>query len=386
MNRSQLRAAAAAAASALVLAACGGTDDGATVRDIDGAGAASASGSGSGSASASGHGSASGSGVASGSAAASGVLGGYEPVSDVEPHAQVVLDVCAINDALPGDGDPDYDAVRAAYAEGGNSTNSDGSARTLQGFATGDRDEPLWNTAADHFGTDTFLDDFVIAAIDGTGLFEGESDGVRRQAIQKGIQNHIMMMWAFHELDAAAAKVEAGEIDPASGAPHNVDEAWAFYHGAEPGCAPFATATKRGEDFGTGEAVNGALLAATEDLRDAAVAGDAEAYASAYDAFVSQALVPYVQATIKYAVVVGEDLAAGDAEAARVHQAEGYSFWRVLAPYVAEVDTAAADDVDAVLDLANEPAEDGGERVRATLEAVYADLGITVEQVGEFQG
>ncbi|MBW3659653.1 MAG: FEA1-related lipoprotein, partial [Actinobacteria bacterium] len=342
MYRTKLRAAAAVAASTLVLTACGGSDDGATVRNIDGTGGGSASASGSASGSSSGSGSASASGVASGESAPSGGLGGYEPVSDVEAHAQVVNDVCAISDALPGDGEPDYDAARAAYSEGGSSENSDGSARTLQGFATGDRDEPLWNTAVDHFGDQTFLDDFVTEALDGTGTFAGESDAVRRQAITKGTQNHVLMMWAFHELDAAAAKLEAGETDPAEGAPHNVDEVWAFYHGASPDCAPYATASKRGEDFGTGESVNEALLAATEDMRDAAVDGDADAFRTAYDEWVGQSLVPYVQATIKYAVVVGEDLDGGDAEAARTHQAEGLAFWRVLAPYVAEIDPAVA--------------------------------------------
>jgi hypothetical protein len=396
MHPSRLRLAASATALALTLAACGDSDDGASVRELDGEGAASASGSasgsGSGSASGSGSGSASGShtGSASGSASAtasgtSATLGGYTPVSDVDAHSQVVLDVCEINEALPSDGAVDAEAVRRAYAEGGNSLSGDGSARTLQGFATGERDEPLWNTAEDHFGSSTFLDDFVGAAIDGTGTFADEPDGVRRQAIQKGTQNHIMMMWVFHELDAAAEKVAAGETDPEAGAPHNVDEAWAFYHGAEPSCAPFATASKRGENFGTGESVNQALLAAAEDLRDAAVDGDQAAFDAAYDTFVAQALVPYVQAAVRYAQLTADDLAGGDSETARVHQAEGLAFWRVVAPYVAAVDAAAADEVDAVFDLANDPAGDGGDTVRTALEGTYDGLGITAEQVGTLQ-
>ncbi|MEX2620685.1 MAG: FEA1-related lipoprotein [Egibacteraceae bacterium] len=316
---------------------------------------------------------------------ASGELGGYEPVSDVDAHARLVLDMCEVNEALPGDGELDDEAVRAAYTEGGSSQRGDGSNRTLQGAATGGHDEPLWNRYAEHFGSDTFADDFVTAALEGTGEFDGEPDGVRRQGIQKGIQNQVLMAHVFHELDAAAAKVQAGETDAAEGAPHNVDEAWAFYHGADPNCAPYATASKRGEDFGTGEAVNESLLAATERMRDAAGEGDQAAFEEAYDEFVSTALVTYVQATIKYGQVMGEDLAGGDQEAARVHQAEGYAFWRVLAPFIAEADAAAAEEIDAVLALTAEPTEGEGDAIRAALEGVYADLGIDEEQVGEFQ-
>ena len=61
-----------------------------------------------------------------------------------------------------------------------------------------------------------------------------------------------MVAWALHEVVAAINKAADGNFDPASGAPHNWDEGWAFYHGADPGCGPFATADKRGGNFGTG--------------------------------------------------------------------------------------------------------------------------------------
>lgn len=368
----------AALVAALILSACG-SDEGASVRNLDaeGTGTGTASGSASGSASASASGPADGS--------TSGDLGGYEPVSDVEAHSRLVLDVCEVNEALPGEGEVDDGAARAAYAEGGNSQDGDGSNRTLKDAATSERDEPIWNRYADYFGSETFADDFVTAALEGTGEFDGEPDGVRRQGIQKGIQNHVLMAHVYHEIDAAAAKVEAGETDAADGAPHNVDEAWAFYHGADPECAPYATASKRGDDFATGEAVNESLLVATEAMRDAAQEGDQDAFGQAYDEFVSTSLVPYVQAAIKYAAVMGEDISDGDHDAARVHQAEGYAFWRVLAPFVAEADSAAAEEIDGLLALSAEPTEDAGEAVRAALEGVYADLGIDARQVGERQ-
>lgn len=385
MHRSISTLAAPLAAAALLLSGCG-SDDGATVRNLDPEGSGSGTASGSASASGSVSGSASGSISGPTGGAASGPLGGYEPASDVEAHAALVLDVCDVNAALPGDGPMDYDAVRAAYEEGGHSQQGDGANRTLQGAAAAERDEPLWNAYADYFGSQTFADDFVTGALDGAGDFEGESDGVRRQALQKGIQNHVVMAYVFHELDAAAAKVEAGETDAADGAPHNVDEAWAFYHGADPSCAPYATASSRGGDFGTGEAVNEALLDATERMRDAALDGDRAAFQSAYDEFVTTALVPYLQATIKYAQVMGEDLAGGDEEAARVHQAEGYAFWRVVAPFVADADEQAATEVEDVLTLSASPSEGAGATVREALDGVLDELGVDAARIGEYQG
>ncbi len=280
----------------------------------------------------------------------------------------------------------DFEAAAAAYADGGNSTSGDGSARTLSGFATGDHaGEPRWDAYVDRLG-DGWLDDFVTSALEGTDAFEGEGDAVRRQGVQKGAMNQVMIAWMFHEVDAAAQKLEAGDTDPASGAPHNVDEGWAFYHGAEPDCAPYATADKRGADFGTGTAVNDALLAAFEQARDASVDGDTEAYAAASDEIERQVLITYLQATSKYATSVTADLEAGDDETARVHQAEGWAFWRVAEPFVAEVDQAAADTIGSVLELGSAPDPESASTVTPAVEGVLEDLGISQGEFGSYEG
>ena len=286
-------------------------DDGGSVSTIgDSSGSASGSASGSGSASAS----------ASGmvSEEESAAFGGFSPVSDVDAHAKVSLDVCDINDLLPGDGSEiDWAGITTIYEEGGNSPSGD-EFRTLAGNATADRDEPLWNLYAERLGPN-WLDSLTRAALDGTQLLDGEDDLVRRQVAQKTIKDANLVAWAFHELDAARAEIEVGELDPASGAPLKVDEIWAFQHGEEPGCAPYGTAISRGEDFGTGTAAADRALAAVEDLQQAAIDGDLEAYDAAYDEYVTATAIPYLQATIKYAQNVSDDLAADDAEAARLH-------------------------------------------------------------------
>ena len=99
-----------------------------------------------------------------------------------------------------------------------------------------------------------------------------------------------------------------------------------------------------------------------------------------------QLTVTYVQAAIRYAHVMDGDLEAGDAGAARVHQAEGWAFYRVIEPLVAGVDAEAAATIASYYDLSAGPPRAGaGAAVQAALESVYAGLGITAGQVGQLQ-
>lgn len=311
--------------------------------------------------------------------------GGYEYASDVSSHRLVVEDICEINSELDADS-IDFDSVAAIYVDGMHSVNSDGSVRTLAGFASApDR----MHGFDEHYDSDTPIDDFVVAAIEGTGGFEGESDAVRRQGVQKGIQNQTMIAWVIHELNAALAKAGDGSFDAEEGAPHNWDEAWAFYHGSAAQCGPFATADKRGADFGTladdGETslANEAILAAMNEGREALLAEDADGAEDAADEVLRQVVIIYSQATIKYAALVPEDLEAGDADTARVHQAEGYAFFRVVEPILADAG-ADVDAVEAVLSLENEPGVNGGvDEVRSALQPAFDTLGISDEDIGQ---
>lgn len=316
-----------------------------------------------------------------GDEAASGTMGGFTPVSDVDAHSKVVEDVCAINGLLDAES-IDWDAVRTVYQEGGASVNSDGSVRTIAGFATSERDEAIWNDYVAHFDDPTWIDTFTMSAIDGTGAFAGEADLVRRQGTQKGIQNQVMIAWMLHELIAAQEKVVAGETDPAEGAPHNVDEAWAFYHGTSPDCGPYATANSRGDNYGNGTEVNDALLEHVTAIQAAAVAGDADAYQTHLDETINQIMVTYVQATQRYASKVNDSMTAGDEDTARIEQAEGWAFYKVIEPMVAAADPDVADTVSSFYDLSSPPQAGQADAVRSALESVYADLGITAEMVG----
>lgn len=388
MNRissksNRMRLLAAACVLGLVAAGCG-TDDGATVTNL-GEGSESGAASGSGSGSGSGSASASGPGDEGGDPSETTPGdGGYEYASDVNSHRLISVDICSINDGLPSDAEIDFDAIAAIYRDGENSVNSDGSVRTIGGFASRDDRNP---ELQEFFGTTTPLDDFVTSALAGTGAFEGEADLVRRQGVQKGIQNQVMVAWTIHEFNTALSKAAEGDLEPAGGAPHNWDEAWAFYHGAEPGCSPFATANSRAGNFGT-EGVDGETAQANEiilqsmiDGRDALLAEDVEGAEAAAQEAIRALAITYSQATLRYAQIVEDDLAEGDGEAARIHQAEGWAFSRVMAPVLSDAG-ADFDAIDGVYNLEGEPTAGGFAVIETALQPAWDTLGITAADIG----
>ena len=266
--------------------------------------------------------------------------GGYEYASNVDNHRMLMGDVCDIKDLS---GAYDWDGVKDIYENGEHAEMSDGSYRTLMGFA----DASGKNHAYDAFyGADGSWNDFVSAAIDGAGPFADESDTVRDQATEKGIQNGVMTAYAIHELNAAIIKAEAGNWGP-DDAQHAWDEGWAFYHGPDDsdhdyaGCGPYATADKRAGNFGTANsggtaATNVATLAAMNAGLTAMQNEDMQGLVDARDEILKNIVIVYSQASVRYASKMTDDLAAGDTSDYDKHQAEGHSFYRVIEAYVAE--------------------------------------------------
>ena len=369
------------AAASMLAAACGSDDGEATRGEVteigggDDAGSGSASGSGSGSSSAP--------ASDSGDSDPTDGDGGYDYASDVSSHRLVVADICGIGDLLDAG---DFAGVETIYREGVNSVNSDGSVRSIGGFASrDDRNHGL----DEYYGTPTPLDEFITDALNGTGLFEGTSDAVRAQAVEKGMQNQVMVAWVIHELNSAIAKAEEGSFDIAEGAVHNWDEGWAFYHGAEAGCSPYATGDKRAANFGTvgadgetalaNEAILGAMISGRDALLDEDLAG---AEAAAGEAIRGLVII-YSQASIRYATLVEGDMAEGDTTKAEEHRAEGLAFFRVIEAIVAG-NGADIDAINSVYDFSVEPgANGGGAEVRAALAPAWDALGITDADIGE---
>lgn len=316
--------------------------------------------------------------------AVSGGLGGYDPVSGVENHSMVSLDIADINAVLSAS-PIDWDEVKRVYESGEHSKSGEGN-RTLAGFARSEgRSEPIWNDYTAYYGDPVWLDTFVLSAIEGTGSFAGAADGVRIQATQKGVQNQVMVAWAIHEMVAAMAKAADGNFDLANGAPHNWDEAWAFYHGVDPVNSPYSTADKRGGNFGMGDATNVAILAAMQAGQVALADGDAAGAQAAMDNVIKQLRITYTQATIRYASLITADLDAGDEAKAREHQAEGGAFYRVIEPMVAGVDTDVANSIAAAYEIGRPLDANAAARVASEISKVYAAWGVTNADIGTLQ-
>lgn len=237
---------------------------------------------------------------------------GYAPVSDVDAHAAIGLDAREIRSLMEpatSGGTVDWAAVNVLFTEGKSSKKGDGGLRTLAGLAP---DDPVTAVVAE--------------AIGGTGSSAG-LDAVRRQTVDKGM-TVLLERKVLAELAAAAAKVAEGDVGPAEGAPHNVDEAWAFYTAG--GNGPVATAVKRAGDFGRAGTVHEAVVTGLAAAQEAAVAGDPAALAEA-TGDVEEALdYVFYLATFKY-LDTGND---------PVKRAEGKTFYLGIRP---ELATAAPD-------------------------------------------
>jgi hypothetical protein len=314
---------------------------------------------------------------------ASKALGGYQPVSDVSQHARMSVDVCEINTLL--DARPiDFAAIGVIYRLGRHSTEANGMMRTFRQFASGDRSsEDLLSRYQRHLGSG-WLHSFASAAIEGTGPFDGEPDLVRRQGVQKALRDQVLVAWTFHELDAAVDKATRDNFARDTGAPHNWDEARAYYHGEKPECAPYATAEERGLQFGTGSAINQGILAAMLRGLNALQASNAAGAVRARDELVRYVTITYIQSSIKYASDMDAALAQGKPDDARIWQAEGWAYFRVIEPLVFEVSPDAAQAVTSVFELGTKPTPGAGARVARALAEAYNPLKIHASEIGRY--
>lgn len=312
----------------------------------------------------------------------SGALGGYEPVSDVGGHARMSLDLCEITGLL-GASPTNFAAIAAIYRQGKNSDESEGVKRTLGKFAGEPRAAEDTLGRYERYLGAGWLNAFVGDAIDGVGSFAGASDAVRRRAVQIGVRDQIMVAWALHELDGAVEKAAKSSYTKKSGAPHNWDEVWAYYHGEKPECSPHATANEQGEEFGVGTLINRRILLEMKDGLKALVAKSAGGAKEAREQVIRDITITYVQSTIKAASEIDAAVARGKLDEARVRQAEGWAYYRVIEPLIAKANTTTAQTLAGLFDLASQPAPGSTAKVIAAFSDAYGALEIAPSDVGE---
>jgi hypothetical protein len=179
----------------------------------------------------------------------------------VDNHRSLMKDLCDIKTAAS---ESDWDTATQIYMNGKNAQKDDGSYRTLAGFAAASGKNHNYDA---YYGNDGAIGGHIMMALNGDGDFAGTSDTVRYQGIAKLTVNMGMVGYTIHEINSAVAKADAGNIDDDTGAPHNWDEGWAFFHGPDEhyDCSPAKVMEKRAGDFGTADADGvAATFAATE--------------------------------------------------------------------------------------------------------------------------
>ena len=117
--------------------------------------------------------------------------GGYTYASNVDNHRSLMADMCDIKThAANGE----WTAAKGIYTNGKNAEKSDGSYRTLAGFASAAGKAHGYDA---YYDLDGSVDAHIMAALDGTGDFEGASDTVRYQGIAKLTANMGMVAYTI---------------------------------------------------------------------------------------------------------------------------------------------------------------------------------------------
>ena len=257
----------------------------------------------------------------------------YTPVSNVTPHANLALDMRDIADLLnvAKEGDTvDYAAITDIYENG---RHADG--RTLQGYATSD-------SVLAEFPADIDLDGNVQAALSGTWAGREVDDLVRRQLLNKSLQA-IIYGKVLQEMSSARSQMEQGNLDDASGAPHKVDEGWAFYAGApdDSGVRRYSiaqTARSRAGNFHLDGTLDPVIQQALADALEASQSGDMEAFEEAVTRVRSGLNTIFHLAAVRYTRVATRDT---DESARAQHLAEAWAFYQPISPTVREANAAA---------------------------------------------
>ena len=249
----------------------------------------------------------------------------YTPSSIVGPDLSVSQAVSQVKKLL-GDS-TDYATIKETYTELG-----------LRALADTDRTgEPVWDAFKSHFGSATWISDFVDQICDGTTL--SSHAGARAELLEKTVMD--------------ALQVQAIISDLYQGYSNNDQDKWdqgaAKFHGAGDSydSTVFARGDKRGANYGT---MNGDVAKANWNIATALASGKSEAN---YNTVLKNIKVIYAQATIRYAWLIDRDVVEGTDY--REHQAEGLAFFNVIAPWVKAQNSAGYETVSQIFDTKKRP-------------------------------
>ena len=213
-------------------------------------------------------------------------------------------------------------------------------SRTLRSFAIDPRRANDFPVAAEFYGSSSFLETPVNNAIRKRGEAAEYTDAQRRQAIQKGVLR-ILYHWAKFYMIIGGEQMRSGLID----------EAWAVYVGEEvAGEYPnslAALARSREGNFGREGTIDIPLRQAMERARQAADAGDKEAFDAAAQDVYSRFNAIFYLATVRYIGIAQKDVQEGKDPG--THLVEALAFYQSIQPEVAKANPASDETIVAYL-------------------------------------
>jgi hypothetical protein len=269
----------------------------------------------------------------------------YTPVSNVGIYQLLSQDFQEINQLTNAvnDGRPLPSAEIQAIYQSARHARVGSMARQFRTFARAQARGQEFPDAARLYGSPMFLDVPVIDAIQGSGSAASYTPSQRRQAIQQGVLR-IMAYWIQQELLVAEMRLRDGNTGP-TGAPQNVDEAWAIYMGMPQGTGfPFsvsATAVARETNFNRVGSIDIPFRQALQQAQLAAAAGNMADFQNARRSARSRLNALFYLATARYLHESLQSAQAGNRDAAGVQQVEGLSFYATIQPEVATADATA---------------------------------------------
>ena len=153
-----------------------------------------------------------------------------------------------------------------------------------------------------------------------------------------------MTYWVQQELMTAEMRLRDGNTGP-TGAPQNVDEAWAIYMGMPQGTgfpsSLSGTAVNRETNFRRAGTVDRPLREALQRAQKAAAAGNMADFQAARREAESRLNAIFYLSTARYLHESLQMAQGSNRDAAPVQQVEGLSFYLTIQPKVAAADAAA---------------------------------------------
>ena len=238
--------------------------------------------------------------------------------------------------------------------------------------------EPVWDMFKTYFGSPTWMTDYVETAADNEATPTTNS-AAREEMIEKTIRDAVATQAILSDLYRGSQGVtDAHDRYWNHGAAKYIgtqdDRSVTVYNRANKRAANFGTLGDDGETAVANEVAVAALIAGAASGVTAATRG------AQYEIVKKQILVIYSQCVLRYANYL--DGAFIDGSEYADHQAEGQAFWRVIAPFVKEVNANGATFLEGIFDLSRETSE---KTHYCRAKAILGDLGVTDAEIGTLE-